>query len=94
MFTRRTCDNGTNSAVICIRVGLSVVAVQVEVAVVVPVDVEAISGRELAKHEPVCYPYFFLYLLHRYYTPQRVGNPYSFLSCSLSETVVAETRRR
>ena len=58
MFTRRTCDNGTNSAVICIRVGLSVVAVQVEVAVVVPVDVEAISGRELAKHEPVCYPYF------------------------------------
>ena len=54
---KRICYNGTNSAVIGIRVGLSVVAVQVEITVVVPIDVEAISGRELTTLEPVCYPY-------------------------------------
>ena len=54
---KRICKNRPNASVIGIRVGLSVVAVQVEVTVVVPVDVEAISGRELTTLEPVCYPY-------------------------------------
>ena len=48
VVNRSECDNGTNSAVTCIRVGLSVAAAQVEDAAVAPVDEEAISGRELA----------------------------------------------
>ena len=60
--TRRTCKNRPNAPVIGIRVGLSVVAVQVEIAVVVPIHVEPITGRELATPQTRMLPVHLLYL--------------------------------
>ena len=72
---KRICKNRPNAPVIGIRVGLSVVAVQVEIAVVVPIHVEPITGRELATPQTRMLPVHILYL-----GLSQVGNPYSFLS--------------
>ena len=59
---KRICKNRPNAPVIGIRVGLSVVAVQVEIAVVVPIHVEPITGRELATPQTRMLPVHILYL--------------------------------
>ena len=59
---KRICKNRPNASVIGIRVGLSVVAVQVEIAVVVPIHVEPITGRELATPQTRMLPVHILYL--------------------------------